>query len=130
MNIWSGETVTSIPVSEIYRITFAGIASGVADEDVQAVIKNFELFQNYPNPFNPSTTIEYQVPEAGNVEIKIFSINGELVKNFKSENVSAGQYSVVWDGKNDAGISVTSGMYIYRVGFGNSMLAKKMLLVK
>jgi len=130
MNVWSNGSATSIPVSEISRITFADIQSAVGNESAQTIIKNFALLQNYPNPFNPSTTIEYQQPQAGNVEIKIFSVNGELVKSFSSEHGSAGQYSVVWDGKSDAGVSVSSGMYIYRVTYGTSMLAKKMLLIK
>jgi hypothetical protein len=130
MNIWSNGSVTSVPVSEISKLTFSDLQTEVGNESAQTIIKNFALLQNYPNPFNPSTTIEYQVPQAGDVEIKIFSINGELVKSFRSEPQGAGQYSVVWDGKNDFGVPVTSGMYIYRVTFGSSMLARKMLLIK
>jgi hypothetical protein len=131
MNVWVNGQVTSIPVQEIKKISFSGLSTSVVEnEKIKTVIKNFALFQNYPNPFNPSTTIYYQIPKQGDVEIRIFNITGELVKTFINSSQPAGKYSVVWDGKNNEGQQVASGVYLYRVIYGSSVLAKKMILVK
>ena len=130
MNVWSNGSVTSIPVEDIRKLTFSGITSVEDEKTSETVIKTFTLLQNYPNPFNPSTTIEYEIPNAGDVEIKIYNINGELVKTLLAQQQSAGRYTINWDGKNGYGQTVSSGMYIYRVAFGSSVLAKKMLLIK
>ena len=130
MNVWSNGSVTSIPVEDIRKLTFSGVTSIEDGQTSETVIKTFALLQNYPNPFNPSTTIEYQIPNTGDVEIKIYNINGELVKTLLVQQQTAGSYTVDWDGKNGYGQTVSSGMYIYRVVFGSSVLAKKMLLIK
>jgi flagellar hook assembly protein FlgD len=130
MNVWSDGNVASIPVSEIKKLTFSDISSAVGNVQINTVIKTFKLLQNYPNPFNPSTTIEYQIPSEGDVEVKIFSVDGQLVKIFQNSHNSQGSYNVLWDGKNNTGQPVASGLYIYRVAFKNSVLAKKMLFVK
>jgi len=131
MNVrMKGGSSTSIPVQDIQKLTFSGIKDAVGIARMATVIKTFALLQNYPNPFNPNTTIEYQLPKTGNVQIKIFSINGQLVKTLESTHQIPGTHSVVWDGKNDGGQTVASGLYIYQVAFENSMLAKKMLFIK
>jgi hypothetical protein len=131
MNIrMRGGGTTSIPIQEIQKLTFADTVVAVGNERWATVIKTFTLLQNYPNPFNPSTTIEYLLPKTGNVEIKIYSINGQLVKTFESTSKTQGKYSIVWDNKNNSGLTVASGMYIYQVTFENSMLAKKMMFIK
>jgi hypothetical protein len=130
MNIrMKGGSTTSIPILDIQKLTFSNITA-VGNERLATVIKTFALLQNYPNPFNPNTTIEYQLPKTGNVEIKIFSINGQLVKTLESSHQIAGTHSVVWDGRNNGGQTVASGLYIYQVAFENSVLAKKMMFVK
>ena len=131
MNVrMKGGGTTSIPIQDIQKLTFSGISTAVGNERLATVIKTFALLQNYPNPFNPSTTIEYQLPKTGNVEIKIFSLNGQLVKTLESTHQIAGTHAVVWDGKNNGGQIVASGLYVYQVAFENSMLAKKMLFIK
>jgi len=132
LNVWSNGKATSIPVSEIRKFTFTTTSSAVDNEDSkdQTLIKTFELFQNYPNPFNPSTKIEYQIANAGNVEIKVFNINGELVKTLVNTSQSTGKYSVEWNGRDNNNIPVASGVYIYRVMHGNSVLSRKMILLK
>jgi hypothetical protein len=130
MNVrMKGGSTTSIPIQDIQKLTFSNITA-VGSEKLAAIIKTFTLLQNYPNPFNPNTTIEYQLPKTGNVEIKIFSINGQLVKTLESTHQIAGMHTVVWDGRNNDGQTVASGLYIYQVAFENSMLAKKMLFIK
>ncbi|MCX6132231.1 MAG: T9SS type A sorting domain-containing protein [Ignavibacteriales bacterium] len=90
----------------------------------------FALSQNYPNPFNPSTTIEYQLSQRDNVEIRVYNVAGELVKKLLDTEMSAGVHSVAWDGRDDVGQSVSTGTYFYQVKSGNILQAKKMLLLK
>ena len=126
-----GGSTTSILVQDIQKLTFYPLpTTAVGNGRLATVIKTFALLQNYPNPFNPNTTIEYQLPKTGNVQIKIFSINGQLVRTLESTHQVQGSHSVVWDGKNDGGQTVASGLYIYQVAFENSMLIKKMLFIK
>ena len=90
----------------------------------------YMLEQNYPNPFNPSTHIRYAIPEAGQTSIMIYRIDGQLVKNLCSQYLPAGTYENVWDGKNDHGIQVSSGVYFYRLTSGNFTQVKKMLFIR
>ncbi len=91
---------------------------------------NYSLEQNYPNPFNPSTIIEYSVPEADYIDIKIYNINGELVKNLFSGNVNPGSYKIKWNGRNEFGNRVASGTYFYQLSAKGKTISKKMLLIK
>jgi hypothetical protein len=127
-----GGGATSFPIQDIQKLTFSGISNGtgVDNERVATVIKTFSLLQNFPNPFNPSTNIEYQLPKTGIVRIKIFNINGQLIRAFESTNQNPGTHTVVWDGKNNGGQTVATGLYLYQVAFENSVLAKKMLFIK
>ncbi|HEX7071380.1 MAG TPA: T9SS type A sorting domain-containing protein, partial [Rhodothermales bacterium] len=90
----------------------------------------FELGSNYPNPFNPTTTFSYSLPETGKVTIQIFDITGRRVRVLVNEEKEAGIYKVQWDGRNDAGAQVASGMYLYQIRSGSFVDAKKMMLVK
>jgi flagellar hook assembly protein FlgD len=130
LNVWSKGKVTSIPVSEIKKLTFSNVSSVGEIAKEQELIKTFDLFQNFPNPFNPATQIEYQIASSGHVKIQIFNITGELVNTITNTEQSAGKYIVNWNGRDSDSKPVTSGVYIYRVMFGNSVLSKKMLLLK
>jgi len=90
----------------------------------------FELSQNYPNPFNPTTYIKVNIPDMRFVELKIFDINGKLVRTLISENKAAGSYEVQWDGKDQHGYEVGSGAYFCRLGAENLVEVKKMLLLR
>ncbi len=92
--------------------------------------ESYKLVQNFPNPFNPETTIQYQIPEAGNVKIVIYSILGQKVKTIVNESKSAGYYSVKWDGRNDYGILSSSGIYICIMESGNFKDLIKMIFLK
>jgi hypothetical protein len=102
----------------------------LATMTVGQVPTKFGLDQNYPNPFNPSTTIKYQIAEPTKVNIKIYSIDGQLVKTLVSDTKDAGYYQVVWNGTNSFGKQVASGMYIYRIDAGNFVSTKKLMLMK
>jgi flagellar hook assembly protein FlgD len=88
------------------------------------------LSQNYPNPFNPTTTIQFQVPEASDVSIVIYDMLGQVVTELFSENVQTGKYSVEWNGANNVGLKMSSGSYIYRMTAGNFVETREMILLK
>ena len=98
------------------------------DEDLFPL--NTKLNQNYPNPFNPTTTINYSLKENSKVSLDIYNIKGQKVKQLISGQLSAGQHSVVWNGKDDNGKSVSSGIYFYKMKTGNYNETRKMLLLK
>ncbi|NIT55543.1 MAG: T9SS type A sorting domain-containing protein, partial [Aliifodinibius sp.] len=79
------------------------------------VVKKYKLFQNYPNPFNPTTTINYQLPIRTKVELTIYNLLGQQIKTLVDSKQIAGDYKVQWDGSNDAGRQVASGIYVYRL---------------
>lgn len=85
---------------------------------------------NYPNPFNPSTTIVYRVREQERVEIAVYSSLGQLVRQLVDDVKDPGVYSVVWDGRNRDGVTVSSGMYFCKVRAGTSIMTRKLLLLK
>ena len=85
----------------------------------------FEVAQNYPNPFNPVTTIEFTIPAAGFVDLKIYDITGREVASLFRNDVAAGRYSVEWNG-----VSAPSGLYFYRVSYGEQQITRRMLLLK
>ncbi len=88
------------------------------------------LGQNYPNPFNPSTTISYQLPASGPVRLDIYNVRGQLVRTLIDAEQEAGYHSVVWNGTDNAGQSVASGIYFYRLSSPAQTLGKRMLLMK
>ncbi len=88
------------------------------------------LYQNYPNPFNPSTVIRYDIAEAGYVELKIYDARGALVKTLYQGTGEPGRYEVIWNGKNDKGISVSSGIFFSMMKAGNLRQIKKVVLLR
>ena len=104
------------------------VSTGI--KDVARVPDGFNVYQNYPNPFNPSTTIRYLIPEANNVIVDIYDINGGLINNLVNQKQIAGVYEVTWDGKNKAGLPVVSGVYLYKVQTGSFSKMSKMILIK
>jgi predicted CXXCH cytochrome family protein len=92
--------------------------------------KGFALEQNYPNPFNPSTSIRFSIPTSQDVNITIYDASGKLIYTLVKGQHKAGTYSVQWNGFNDDGTQVRSGVYFYRIVAGNYTATKKMMLVK
>ena len=123
-------TKTSFSIQEIKKITFSDITSIGDSEHLQNVIETLMLFQNYPNPFNPTTTIEYCIPKAGRIDINIFNIKGQIVRELSNEYQIAGNYKIIWDGNNNQGNTVTSGVYIYQIKFEKLILCKRMIYIK
>lgn len=100
------------------------------EEDYGQLPKEFDLRQNYPNPFNPITVIEYALPKTSQVKIQIYNILGQKVRNLVSEPQEPGYKTIYWDGRDDHGNEVSSGIYFYRILAGDFVKCKKMTLLK
>jgi hypothetical protein len=92
--------------------------------------ESFYLYGNYPNPFNPSTTISFFIPGNANVEINIFNMLGEKVKLLLNNKLNYGKHNISWNGKNDNGSELTSGIYLYRIIYMDKMQTGKLVLQK
>lgn len=92
--------------------------------------KEFQLAQNYPNPFNPTTRIRYQLPANAEVRLSIFNLLGQEIKTLVRKEQKAGFYTVQWDGTNNDGVSVASGIYLYRIVAGKYHQVKRMVFLK
>ena len=90
----------------------------------------YHLLQNYPNPFNPATIITYDLPANGPVRLDVFNIVGQKVSTLVNEVQYAGKWTVKWNGTDDLGTAVTSGVYFYRLATPDVVLSRKMLLLK
>jgi len=119
----SGE---NIPSNEVY----VDIATGVTNEDHQALPEKYALSQNTPNPFNPETLIHYQLPKQTEVRLEIYNILGELVTTLVDEKQVAGYYTASWNGLDEHGRSVAGGVYLYCLKAGEYVQVRKMSLVR
>ena len=122
-----GDTLGYASGNTVYKYTRQS-ATDVKPQKTQP--KSFFLSQNYPNPFNPSTTIQYTLPESGNVLVRIYDGLGKELRTILNEYQSGGTHEVKWDGKDAFGNIVSSGFYIYRIDAGNKAESKMMLLLK
>ncbi|MBM4157267.1 MAG: T9SS type A sorting domain-containing protein [Ignavibacteria bacterium] len=107
---------------------------GIKNNNITSNVTDFTLYQNFPNPFNPVTTISYQLPAPGYVEIKIYNINGQEIKTLINNNQKEGHYSVLWEGNDNYGSKVSSGVYFYRMTVKTNsqsvIKTRKMILIK
>jgi hypothetical protein len=92
--------------------------------------ENFQLYDNYPNPFNPTTTLSYDLPRATHVKLEILNILGQKVSGLVDQVQDAGRYRIEWNGTDDNGNGVASGIYFYKLTTDTFVSSKKMLLVK
>lgn len=120
--------------ASVNRLGFFAVIQGnigVMSEPGQASLpQTFALHQNYPNPFNPTTEIKYQLPREERITLKVFNMNGQLVNTLIDESKPAGYYTARWNGLNQAGFKVSSGLYLYELKAGNFTETRKMILVK
>ncbi|MCI0405710.1 MAG: T9SS type A sorting domain-containing protein [candidate division Zixibacteria bacterium] len=103
-------------------------STGLADEWKNRP-NGFELGQNYPNPFNPSTSFSLTLPKAGRYSVRIYNLAGQVVKTFEGEAL-AGTHILSWDGTDQKGVPVSSGIYFYRAIIGKLMVTKRMVLIR
>ncbi len=111
-------------------ISVNGTGQGVSNEDDNLIPQITKLQGNYPNPFNPETAIKYAVKQDGDVSLKIFNLKGQLVKTLVNEQVKAGYHRIIWDGKDNFGTDVATGIYLYRLETKTYNQTKKMMLMK
>lgn len=111
----------------LFIFRFAGISTGIAGPQLPDA---FRLYANYPNPFNPRTTIRYELAAESDVKLVIYNIMGQPVRELVRQKQQAGSYQVVWDGRNERGEQVGTGMYIYKLEAGSFRDAKRMLLLR
>ena len=138
VNTGEGTIVGSVGLMALTGLAFAetGVVNDVQeDETNNTVPTDFALSQNYPNPFNPSTSINFSVPVNSDVTLRIYNLLGQVVTTLVNEEVSAGHYSTIWNGSDDNGFQVSSGVYLYEMkANGNNGKAysqiKKMVLLK
>ena len=92
--------------------------------------KPLTLYQNYPNPFNPTTSIAFFLPEPCRVKVTIFDVQGKRVRSLVDDSWDAGRHFLLWDGKNDSGKSVGSGIYYYRLSAGKKRQTRKLVVLR
>ncbi|MGB5105601.1 MAG: C25 family cysteine peptidase [Candidatus Zixiibacteriota bacterium] len=119
----SGHTTATAPL--VPEITL-----DADDETGNSLPQEFALYQNFPNPFNPATTIQFDVPAASEVVIEIYNVVGQLIKTSYNGFVGAGSHEVAWNGANEAGQPVSSGVYFARMISDNYVQTIKMSLLK
>ncbi len=95
----------------------------------QTLPQAFALHQNYPNPFNPTTTIQFDLIDAGTVSLSIYNSAGQLVRTLASGDYAPGAHRVTWDARDDSGARVASGLYLYTIKVGQQFTAQKKLLL-
>jgi flagellar hook assembly protein FlgD len=88
------------------------------------------LEQNYPNPFNPKTTIAFSLPTAGKITLEIFDVLGRKVRTLLQDYLPAGDYQAAWDGRNDFGQTLSSGVYIYQLRAGSYQQTRSMQFIR
>jgi hypothetical protein len=104
--------------------------TNVASEAEEILPREYSLSQNYPNPFNPETTIEYQVPQTSPVQMVVFNLLGQQVCTLVNEVREQGSYRVIWDGRDESGQPVASGVYFCHLMAGSYHQTRKMTLLK
>ena len=113
---------------EIILQDFLGYTSVEGDETI--LPRDVALYQNYPNPFNPNTRIRFALPEKTHASLEIFDLLGRKVTVLAEGEFAAGNHEVIWEGRNDQGDAVTSGIYFYRLVAGGKSVSRKMVILK
>jgi len=113
---------------KIWRFNKSPLALGV--EETESLPKDYSLFQNYPNPFNPSTVISYSIPKAGFVKLQIFDITGKQIRSLVNTNQQPGRYDISFNGRDDYGNTIPSGIYFYTLSSEKFTETRKMLMLK
>ena len=111
------------------QLSNPAVVAGVLD--VQTTPTEFALLQNFPNPFNPETTIGYELAESADVTLQIYNVVGQVVRTLiAAESQSAGRYQMRWNGMDDRGVPVSSGVYFYQISAGEFQTVRKLMLLK
>jgi hypothetical protein len=129
----SGSSIAGVAVSDIVLMDSDRLLNYIAQasevEDVASVLPPF-LFQSYPNPFNGTTTIAFRVPQPTKVSLKLYDVQGRLIRTLVDGARPAGMHPIVWDGRSNTGHSVASGVYYYRLKTPGYEKSRKLVLVR
>jgi hypothetical protein len=109
---------------------FGDLESQVDVENQNAIVNDYRLEQNYPNPFNPTTRIQFSMPASAHVRLDIYNTLGQRIKTLTDQQMQAGAHSLLWNGTNDSGETVSNGIYYYRLNSDIGVLTKKMLFLR
>ncbi len=131
-NFFTIENSESFEIESIQVSTADGYILPVLlkDEPKSQLPEGFNLYQNYPNPFNPSTTISFDMAIMSKARLTVFDVLGREVRTLVSGQLGAGHYEFIWDGRNDKGNTVSSGIYFYKLKTADYSMQKKMMLIK
>ncbi len=116
-------------VSEVIKVVINPEPTSV-EQISDEIPLTFRLEQNYPNPFNPETSINYAMTQSGRVNLSIYNLRGQKIVNLVDQIQTAGEYRVTWNGNDDHGIRVSSGIYFYRLEVNDTSLHRVMTLIK
>lgn len=126
--LWNNFMANAEIKTMLNSVGFVSDITGIQKENL--VPKEFILEGNYPNPFNPSTVIEFQLPKTEKVELSIYNILGQKVRQLVNSELTAGINMITWDGRNDAKIQLSSGIYFYSIKVGNNVFSGKIVMIK
>jgi hypothetical protein len=127
------DIMTDVDVNQFITVTESASLTkdpGSSDSENSALPKAFILHQNYPNPFNPTTTIRYALPADSRVFLKVYNAAGQEVRTLVNTTQSAGEKKIRWDGTNNRGEKVGSGIYLYKLETADFVRTRKMILMK
>ncbi len=115
-------------IQQIFTNKFA--EPTIVEDKKENIPSEIVLYQNYPNPFNSQTTFRFSIPKCIGVEFSIFNITGEKIRTLISGTAESGLHLLDWNGRNEKGIHVVSGLYFYKLKSGDFIQSRKMLLLK
>jgi hypothetical protein len=115
---------------EDYQVEIRQPSTAVDEHLIGNVPGQFRLFPNFPNPFNPSTTIRFDLPKAGHVRLSIYNLLGQEIAVLVDEKRTEGVHAIRWDGRDGRNVSVSSGVYLYRLEASSYHGAGKLVLMK
>jgi hypothetical protein len=125
------ESVNGVPYVQEVNPEFVGGSVALNSQSPGVALPTeFALSQNVPNPFNPTTQVSFSLPKAANVNLTIYNVLGQQVKTLVNQEMSAGVQTIEWDGTDNSGRTVASGVYFYRLSADEFQATKKMLMLK
>jgi flagellar hook assembly protein FlgD len=104
--------------------------SDINNRSAAVLPQSMELYDNHPNPFNNETLIRFSLPDQAYIALQIFNLNGQLVRDLVNNNLPGGVHSVRWNGKDNSGHVVASGVYLYQLQSSDRKIAKRLMLIK
>jgi hypothetical protein len=125
----AGET-DLMTAADAAQTKYNTLFTAIAEPADRGIPTSLALQQNYPNPFNPTTTIQFTMNKASDVQLSIYNLSGQLLKTIAAGTYGVGSHWITWNGTDSRGNEVASGIYLYRLTIGTTSLTKKMILVR